>query len=213
MKENSLNVINTLLERYPALAPCGEEILRAADNVIETYRRGGKLLLCGNGGSAADAEHIAGELGKRFLKPRPLDPAYREALSAYGAVGEELCGALERGLPAIALTGHISLSTAFANDKNPLMNFAQQVSVFGAPGDALIALSTSGNAKNCLYAAVAAKAKGMSVILLSGKQGGIIRPYADTAVVVPETETYKIQELHLPIYHALCAAAEEEFFG
>ncbi len=165
------------------------------------------------GGSAADAEHIAGELGKRFLKPRPLDPAYREALSAYGAVGEELCGALERGLPAIALTGHISLSTAFANDKNPLMNFAQQVSVFGAPGDALIAISTSGNAKNCLYAAVAAKAKGMSVILLSGKQGGIIRPYADTAVVVPETETYKIQELHLPIYHALCAAAEEEFFG
>ena len=208
MKKNSLNVINTLLERYPALAPCGEEILRAADNVIETYRRGGKLLLCGNGGSAADAEHIAGELGKRFLKPRPLDPAYREALSAYGAVGEELCGALERGLPAIALTGHISLSTAFA-----LMNFAQQVSVFGAPGDALIAISTSGNAKNCLYAAVAAKAKGMSVILLSGKQGGIIRPYADTAVVVPETETYKIQELHLPIYHALCAAAEEEFFG
>ena len=208
--ETGIKSLAEVLGKSLELSEKADEICAACAGCIA---RGGTIFSCGNGGSAADAEHIAGELGKRFLKPRPLDPAYREALSAYGAIGEELCGALERGLPAIALTGHISLSTAFANDKNPLMNFAQQVSVFGAPGDALIAISTSGNAKNCLYAAVAAKAKGMSVILLSGKQGGIIRPYADTAVVVPETETYKIQELHLPIYHALCAAAEEEFFG
>lgn len=212
MKESTQEIFEALFERYPQLTVCKRDIAAAADLIIEGFRGGKKLLVCGNGGSAADAEHIVGELAKSFKKKRALPLAFSEELCRYGEHGAELAETLEGGLPAIALTGHPSLSTAFANDRNPQMAFAQQTSVYGTEGDALIAISTSGNSANCLYAAITAKAKGMKVILLGGRDGGKIKPYADASVTVPEIETYRIQELHLPVYHTLCAMAEEELF-
>lgn len=212
MKESTQKIFETLFERYPQLNVCKKEIAAAAELIIEGFQKGKKLLVCGNGGSAADSEHIVGELVKSFRKKRALSTAFSEELCRYGEHGAELAETLEGGLPAIALTGHIALSTAFANDRNPQMAFAQQTSVYGTEGDVLIAISTSGNSVNCLYATLAAKAKGLNVILLSGGNGGKIKSYADVSVIVPESETYRIQELHLPVYHALCAMTEEELF-
>jgi len=213
MKESTEQILNELIINYPSLKPVKENILKAFEILNKTYLSGGTVFICGNGGSAADSEHIVGELMKSFRKKRPLDPEFDKNLKNAGTLGQELSVNLEAGIPAVSLCGHVALTTAFSNDKNPLVTYAQQLCVMGKRGDSLITVSTSGNAKNCLYAAVTAKAKGISVILLSGKDGGKIKSCADCAMVVGETETYRIQELHLPVYHCLCAMLENENFN
>ena len=168
--------------------------------------------MCGNGGSAADSEHIVGELMKSFKKRRPIDAETQKAHSFLGERGELLGKTLEGTLRAIALTTHTALSTAFANDKLPAATYAQQVYGYADRGDVLLAISTSGNAENCALAAVTARAKGVRVVALTGKNESKLSSLADVSIRVPETETYKVQELHLPVYHCLCAMLEEEFF-
>ena len=167
----------------------------------------------GNGGSAADSDHIVGELMKGFVKRRPLPEELKRALAAADPVrGKELAEKLQGALPAIALTNHAALSSAFANDVDGVLSYAQQVNGYGRTGDVFLGISTSGNAENVMYAAVTARAKGMRVIALTGKTGGKLGAFADISIIVPEQETYKIQELHLPIYHALCLMLEERFY-
>ena len=203
---------DTLIARFPALTPLREKIIAAANMLIAAYYSGNKLLVCGNGGSAADAEHIVGELMKSFVKKRPIDPALDAALRAFGADGCRAADCLQNPYPAIALTGAPSLATAFANDVEPRLAFAQQVLGYGAAGDVFMGISTSGNSANVLYAAITAKAKGLLIIGLTGKDGGKLKPLCDVCLTMPETETYKIQELHLPLYHALCLAVEQAVF-
>jgi D-sedoheptulose 7-phosphate isomerase len=212
MKESTKNITNELTERYPALAPVKEDVFAAFETLKACYEKGGRVYLCGNGGSASDCEHIVGELVKSFKKKRPIAPALKEGLEAQGELGEELISDLEGGLPAISLCGHTPLTLAFLNDKNPMLTFAQQLSVMGKAGDVLVTLSTSGNSKNCVYAAIVARALDMKTVFLGGGTGGKLKDLADVSIIAPEKETYKVQELHLPIYHALCAMLEEEFF-
>lgn len=205
--------LEELIDRYPALAPIESQIEEAYRILEEAYESGHKLLIAGNGGSCADAEHIVGELMKGFVKPRKVDAAFAEALKAADReLSGELTDKLQGGLPAIALTGHAALTTAYLNDVNGLLCFAQQTYGYGKEGDVLLGISTSGNSKNILYAMAVAKAKGMKVIGLTGRDGGEMAEKADVSIVVPEQETFKIQELHLPIYHALCLMLEEHFF-
>lgn len=205
--------LELLIRRYPVLEPIKSEINQVYRILEDCYARGGKLLVAGNGGSCADSEHIVGELMKGFCKKRPVSEAFAEELKTIDPErGEVLAGKLQGALPAIALTGHPGLSTAFLNDVDGRLIYAQQVYGYGNPGDVLLGISTSGNAENVLYAAVAAKAKGMKVIGLTGKDGGELKEAADAAIVVPSEETYQIQELHLPIYHTLCLMLEERFF-
>lgn len=205
--------LELLIRRYPVLEPVKSEINQAYRILENCYAQGGKLLVAGNGGSCADSEHIVGELMKGFCKKRPVSEAFAEELKTIDQErGEVLAGKLQGALPAIALTGHPGLSTAFLNDVDGGLIYAQQVYGYGNPGDVLLGISTSGNAENVLYAAVAAKAKGMKVIGLTGKDGGKLKEAADAAIVVPSEETYQIQELHLPIYHTLCLMLEERFF-
>ncbi len=201
-----------LLKRYPSLETVKEKILAARELIISTYDGSGKLLLCGNGGSASDCEHIAGELMKSFKRKRPISNELAKALSEYGERGAELASTLEGGLPAISLCGHPALSTAYANDRNPYMVFAQQVNALGVKGDLLIALTTSGNSENCLLAATVARAKGLKVISITGEGGGKIASLSDICIDLPEKETYLVQELTLPVYHYLCAEAEDHFY-
>jgi D-sedoheptulose 7-phosphate isomerase len=212
MKESTKMILTELIERYPALGGVATEIETAFLVLKNCYEQGGRVYLCGNGGSTADCEHIVGELMKCFKKKRPIDGAFAAALTEQGELGEELARYLEGGLPAISLCGHSPLTFAYLNDTNPMLTFAQQLSVMGKAGDVLIALSTSGNSKNCVYAAIVAKAKGIKTVFLGGGNGGKLKAMADVSIVVPEKETYKVQELHLPIYHCLCAMLEEEFF-
>lgn len=207
-------ILEQMLERYPQLEPVKGQVREAYDILEDCFQKKGKLLIAGNGGSCADGEHIVGELMKGFVKRRtlPADLAARLE-NASPEHGAELAQKLQGGLPAIALTGHPALSTAFANDVDPDLIFAQQVCGYGEPGDVLLGISTSGNAKNIDYAVTAAKAKGMKVIGLTGKDGGRLGRRADAAVIAPEQETYRIQELHLPIYHTLCLMLEERFFS
>lgn len=214
MEEKIRNIENTLFERHPALLAVRKELEEAYEILERCFAGGNKLLIAGNGGSASDGEHIVGELMKGFVKRRPLPEAEKEALIAADPMrGAALAESLQQGLPAIALTGHTSLSTAFANDVDGGMVYAQQVNGYGNAGDVFLGISTSGNAENIMFAAVTAKAKGMKVIGLTGKDGGKLKTAADTAIVVPEQETYKIQELHLPVYHALCLMLEERFYA
>lgn len=170
--------------------------------------------MAGNGGSAADAGHIVGELMKGFVKPRTLPRSFvDEMIKVDVEMGSVLGEKLQGALPAIALGGHVALSTAYLNDVDPLLGFAQQLNGYGTAGDVFLGISTSGNSKNILYACVAAKAKGMKVVGLTGGTGGRLKELADVTVVVPEKETYKIQEYHLPIYHWWCLALEERMFG
>ncbi len=206
-------ILNDLLVRYPQLSVCKENIIRAFDLLSDSYRSNGKLLVCGNGGSAADAEHIVGELMKGFKNPRRLNDQYQKRLKDVDDVlGNRLAGQLQGALPAIALDGHSALTTAYMNDCDPLLCFAQQVNGYGQEGDILLGISTSGNSKNVIYAAVTAKAKGMKVIGLTGSRESRLFELADVCIRVPEMETYKIQELHLPVYHCLCLMLEEDFF-
>ena len=206
--------IDLLMERYPALEVCKDSIIEAYLVLEKSYSKGGKLLVAGNGGSAADSEHIVGELMKAFVLPRKLDDSFKNKLvkenEELGTIlGENLQGAL----PAIALDGHFALSTAYMNDCEPLLCFAQQVNGFGNKEDVFLGISTSGNSKNILFAAVCAKAKGMKVIGLTGAKENKLEKIADVCIKAPEVETYKIQEYHLPIYHCLCLMLEDRFFG
>lgn len=205
--------LNLLIERYPALASQRNAIELAYLTIVECYKNGGKLLIAGNGGSAADAEHIVGELMKSFVLQRKLDQVFVDKLlDADPEMGEVLSEKLQGALPAIALDGHFALSTAYMNDCEPLLCFAQQVNGYGKAGDVFIGISTSGNSKNVLYAATVAKAKGMKVVGLTGIKPSKLSEIADVCIMAPSTETYMIQEYHLPIYHALCLMVEECFF-
>lgn len=201
-----MEVFDELMARYPQLMGCEGEIAKAFDLLLTCYRGGGKVLTCGNGGSAADAEHIVGELLKKFRKHRDIDSEVAVKLPP------ELVAKLEGALPAVSLVSMSGILTAFANDVAWETAFAQQVYGLGHSGDVLIALSTSGNSANCVNAALVAKAKGLKVVAMTGAGGGRLAALADVAIMVPETETYKIQELHLPVYHALCAALESNLF-
>ena len=212
MKESTKNILTELVARYPALFDLQAEIEAAFCALKTCYENGGRVYLCGNGGSSADCEHIVGELMKCFKKKRPVCDKFAAALKAQGELGEELARDLEGGLPAVSLCGHSPLTFAYLNDKNPMLTFAQQLSVMAKEGDVLITLSTSGNSKNCVYAAIVAKAKGVKTLFLGGGNGGKLKEMADVSIIVPEKETYKVQELHLPVYHCLCAMLEEEFF-
>lgn len=206
-------MLNELVMRYPVLGIVRDDVNKAYSLLEACYENGGKLLIAGNGGSAADADHIVGELMKGFVKRRPLSKELKCALIDTDPIrGRELSEKLQQGLPAIALTNHAALSSAFANDVDGMLSYAQQVNGYGKEGDVFLGISTSGNSENVMYAAVTAKAKGMKVIGLTGRDGGKLAKLADVAIVVPEQETYKIQELHLPIYHALCLMLEDHFY-
>lgn len=206
--------IDLLMERYPVLKVCEQSIIDTYLVMEECYVNDGKLLIAGNGGSAADSEHIAGELMKRFKTPRPVTAEFAEKLKSIDLVrGENLARNLERGLMAIPLVAHEALSTAYINDVDGLGVFAQQLFGFGRPGDVFLGISTSGNSKNVMSATVVARAIGLKVIGLTGAKGGELADVADVVIKVPETETYMIQELHLPVYHCLCLMLEDRFFG
>lgn len=206
--------IDLLIERYPLLENLRQDIIDTYLIIEECYLNGGKLLIAGNGGSAADSEHIAGELMKRFKIPRPVSEEFAEKLQAVDAVrGKNLAEKLECALMAIPLVAHESLTTAYMNDVDGDEVFAQQLFGFGKPGDVFLGISTSGNSKNVMSATVVARALGMKVIGLTGGTGGELAEVADATVVVPEKETYMIQELHLPIYHCWCLMLEDKFFG
>ncbi len=206
--------IDLLMQRYPKLESVKQDIIDAYLVMEECYEHDGKLLIAGNGGSAADSEHIAGELMKRFKTPRPVTLEMAEKLKVIDPIrGEDLANNLERGLMAIPLVAHEALSTAYINDVDGLGVFAQQLFGFGRPGDVFLGISTSGNSKNVMSATVVARAIGMKVVGLSGANGGELASVADVAVKVPETETYMIQELHLPVYHCWCLMLEDRFFG
>ena len=206
--------IDLLLKRYPMLEGVKEDIIGGYLIMEECYENNGKLLVAGNGGSAADSEHIAGELMKRFKIPRPVSPKYAEKLKEVDPErGKILARNLECSLMTIPLVAHEALTTAYINDVDGLGVFAQQLFGFGRPGDAFLAISTSGNSKNIINATVVAKASGIKVIGLTGAKGGELASLADIVVRVPEIETYMIQELHLPIYHCWCLMLEDKFFG
>ena len=206
--------IDLLIERYPKLEVCKEDIINAYLVMQECYENGGKVLIAGNGGSAADSEHIVGELMKAFKLPRYLDDDFKEKLiNENEELGAVLAENLQGALPTIALDGHLALTTAYMNDCEPLLCFAQQVNGYGKSGDVFLGISTSGNSKNVLYAAVCAKAKGMKVIGLTGEKDSKLSDLADECVKAPSSETYMIQEYHLPIYHCISLMLEDCFFG
>ena len=206
--------VNHLIDRYPELIVCRDDIMAAYELLEAAYSNGRKLLVCGNGGSASDSEHIVGELMKEFKLKRKVYSDHAAVLKEIDPeLGQTLAEHLQGALPAISLTGHSSLQTAYMNDAIPELVFAQQVNGYGKPGDVFLGISTSGNSKNILYAAVNAKAKGLKVIGLTGAKENKLMKYADVCIRVPETETYKIQELHLPVYHCLCLMLEDHFFG
>ena len=205
--------IDNFLERYPRLEQAKGDIEKAFDILKDSFAGGCKLLIAGNGGSAADAEHITGELMKTFAKKRKLPDSFiSEICKVDTEISDYIVPRLQPGLPAIALGSHISLNTACLNDIDGNIIFAQQVYGYGKEGDVFFGISTSGNAKNVLYAAGVARAKKLKVIALTGADGGKLKSFADVCICVPETETYKIQELHLPVYHLLCLMLEEHFF-
>ena len=207
-------MLNDLFTRYPQLSECAGTLEKAAAALVNCYRSSGKLLLCGNGGSHADCDHIVGELMKGFLKKRPLTTEQKAKMTSLSPLlEEETLSKLQGGLPAISLPSMTALNSAFCNDVDPELIYAQSVMALGKKNDVLIALSTSGNAKNVFSAAKVAKGLGIRVIALTGKTGGMLKECSDICITVPETETYKVQELHLPVYHYLCAAVEDVFFN
>ena len=212
MKEKTKEILKCLYEDYPVLTVLSGEIESALDILLEGYSNRKKLLVCGNGGSAADSEHIVGELMKGFRLRRPLPDRLRRELDEQYQ-GEHLADQLQEALPAIALTAHTAFVTAFHNDVSSETVFAQQVLGYGKKGDVLLGISTSGNSRNVANAVRVAKVMEIKTIGLTGARGGVMRELCDVIIAVPENETYKIQELHLPVYHALCAAVENERFG
>jgi D-sedoheptulose 7-phosphate isomerase len=206
--------LTRLVEHYPDLESCAGDIQAAYDFLSTTYRKGGKLLICGNGGSAADSDHIVGELMKGFELKRPIKDDLRQQLNEISPeMGTYLGDHLQGALPAISLSAHMALTTAISNDTAGDIAFAQQVLGYGKQGDALIGISTSGNSLNVRYAIVVAKALGMHTIGLTGKSGGAMRNLCDVIICAPYERTLAIQERHLPIYHTLCIMLEQEFFA
>lgn len=203
--------LETFFGRYPDMLACEAEVREARTIITGTFKRGGKLLVCGNGGSAADSEHTVGELMKSFRFKRPVDDSFARAYRE--ANGLEAPGWLEGALPAISLVSQTALSTAFGNDEAAVGVFAQQVYGYGEVGDALLAISTSGNSANVVEAARVARAKGVRVISLTGSSESKLTGLSDVCVRVPRDEVFQVQELHLPVYHVLCAAAEADMFG
>ena len=211
--DKTQNILAELQKRYPALEVCASEIALLAADTAACYRQGGTFVVAGNGGSGADAEHICGELLKGFRSRRPLKEAEQAAFeSLYGGEGKELAGRLQGGLPAVSLLSHPGFNTAFINDCDALDIFAQQLWAQGRKGDIFLAISTGGGSENLRRALMAARVKGIKSFLLTGNRHGICEKYADVSICVPESETYKIQELHLPVYHAFCAAVESNFW-
>ncbi len=203
-----------LLENYPDLQPCISDVGAAYNLLSTTYHAGGKLLICGNGGSAADSDHIVGELMKGFELKRPIKEDLRQKLTDLNPeMGAYLADHLQGALPAISLSAHAALASAVTNDTDGNMTFAQQVLGYGVKGDTLIGISTSGNSLNVRYALIVAKALGLNTIGLSGKTGGKMRDLCDVTISVPNERTLAIQERHLPIYHTLCIMLEQEFFA
>lgn len=208
-----METLQELVRRYPGLSRTTEEIQKAADEIIRVYRNGGTLFTCGNGGSAADADHIVGELMKGFLKKRPIPECHRIALNKMDTVqGNFAADHLQCGLPAISLHSQSALLTAFANDVDASMMYAQVLYAMGKTGDILLAISTSGNSANVVNAAKIAKLRGMTLLALTGNNPCKLDDFADVVVHVGEIETYRVQELHLPVYHWICAKVEETFF-
>jgi D-sedoheptulose 7-phosphate isomerase len=207
-------MINKLIRNYPVLEACKEDISAAFALIKSVFENKGIVLACGNGGSAADAEHMVGEMMKTFNLERPLPVDLKEKLiNEYKSEGAFLAGHLQCSLTAISLVSQTSLTTAIGNDVSAELIFAQQVVGYGKPGDILFAITTSGNSKNILNAVYIAKVMGLKVIGLTGRTGGKIKKYCDVAICVPADETPRIQELHLPVYHTLCAMLENHFFG
>ena len=214
MKETVKVVLDELMERYSRLEVCKKEIEDAYFILEDAYDHGKKLLIAGNGGSAADSEHIAGELMKRFKLARPVTEEFAQKMMAIDEKrGEKLAKELERPLRAIPLTSHLSITTAYMNDADAKGVYAQQALGYGDEGDVLLAISTSGNSENIVNACVVAKALGMKIIALTGEKSCLLQNYADVCIMVPETDTFKVQELHLPVYHALCLMLETNYFG
>ena len=212
MKTSTKKILVELTEKYPQLQDCCSDIENAFLILKNCFEKGGRVFTCGNGGSSSDSEHIVGELLKSFKKYRPIEKNIYDKLKTFGESGAYLCEKLEGALPAYSLNSQTGIMTAFANDKSWDATFAQQLYGLGKQGDCLLTLSTSGNSKNCIYAVLLAKAKGISSIALTGVGGGKLKEVSDCTIAVPEKETYKVQELHLPIYHCLCAMLENEFF-
>lgn len=214
MEQKLQKHIDDLIERYPILKVCESDIISAYNLLEEMYSKGGKLLVAGNGGSASDSEHIVGELMKEFKLRRKIFAGQINRMMEIDAeMGTVLAEHLQGALPAVSLVGEPSLNTAFMNDSLPVLIFAQQVNGLGKEGDVFLGISTSGNSKNILYASVAAKSKGLKIIGLTGAGENRLMSFADVCIRVPEKETYKIQELHLPVYHCLCLMLEDKFFG
>jgi D-sedoheptulose 7-phosphate isomerase len=212
MEQNVEKIFNGLFENYPALSVCKNDVKIVYEILVNTYKNNGKILVCGNGGSAADCEHIVGELMKGFRLSRPLENADITPFLQYDG-GEIIARGLQKGLPAISLVSHTGLMTAFLNDCDPDLVFAQQVYGYMNEWDTLIALSTSGNSENVVNAVITAKAKNGKAVVVTGESGGKLSSLCDAAIKLPSADTAKIQELTLPLYHTLCAMLEEEFFG
>ncbi len=208
-----MKYIDQLIERYPSLSVCKKDIEDAANALIESFKNGNKLLIAGNGGSCADSDHITGELLKSFIKLRKPSKDFIDSLKKIDSeTGTYLEDKLQGSLPAIALTNNAALMTASLNDVDGNVMFAQQVNGYGVKGDVFLGISTSGNSKDIVYPMVVAKAKGLKTIALTGKTGGKLKNLADICIIVPQNETFMIQELHLPVYHALCLEVEEYFW-
>ena len=217
IKQSTAKIIDELIGRYGALDVCRANLFDAVERICDAFRNGNKLITCGNGGSASDAMHIVGEMMKGFLLPRTIEnfrPEFVErARELFPSDVEYFKANLQAALPAVSLVGETSLLTAFANDVTPRLIFAQQVFGIGRRGDVLLAISTSGNSENILFAVEVAKIMGITVVAMTGRRGGRLRHLSDVSICVPADKSYTIQEFHLPIYHMLCLAAENEFFG
>lgn len=199
--------LKNLIERYPALSRCEDDILKAYNILVRSFLQGHRLYICGNGGSASDSLHIVGELVKSFTNKRFLDEEFLNKIDS------EIADNLEGALPAYALVENSALSTAYANDRDSRFIFAQQVYAYARKGDVVLGISTSGNSENIIYALKCARARGAQTIILTGRDGGKAKAVSDVSIIVPENETYKIQELHLPIYHTLCIMLENYFWN
>lgn len=214
LKKRTENEIDLYIRRYPALSPLCAEISAGIECMAAMYRNGGKLLVCGNGGSASDSLHIVGELMKNFAMERKIPAALQKALTEnFPEEAPYYIRHLQGAVPAVSLVGETSLMTAYGNDSEGELVFAQQVVGYGRSGDVLLAISTSGNSENVLHAAKVSKALGLTVISLTGRSGGELRKYSDILLNVPADVTHQVQELHLPVYHLLCCGVELECFG
>lgn len=213
MKQRTDAFIRSFFERHDNLQFLKNDILQVGELLIRAFQDGHQLLICGNGGSCADGDHIAGEFLKGFLLKRPVKESLKNTMGEkYGEYGMEIANKLQQGLPTISLNTHSAAISAFCNDVDPELVYAQQVLAYGRPGDVLLGISTSGNAKNVAAAVMTANSLGLHTVGLTGKDGGLLGKLSDMALIMPQQETYRIQEEHLAVYHLLCAMVESELF-